>query len=123
MKVTDDRNTKGAGLATVGDKLWFLVAYVSGEYLTPLVLDVSHSTPKNRVIIETAVLFGGLGAGIVLGVIGLSFISRRFFSYATHANFAKAFEASVKNRSSFPRKIRRFYFGLVLPRDWPLVKD
>ena len=127
------RTTLWSGLATMADKLWYGVAtlwlfvcmfgtmFVSAAFLTPLVLGVSNCTPRDSIgkIVEPLMLFGGLGLGIVIGFVGVSFISRRFISSTTHTNLATEFEDSTLNRSRFLRKLARYYYGFLLPRDWP----
>lgn len=134
---TSERTTQWSGLATIADKLWYGVAtvwlfvcmfgtmFVSAAFLTPLVLGVSNCAPRDPIgkVVEPLMLFGGLGLGIVIGFVGVSFISRKFISSTTHTNWATEFEASTLNRSRFLRKIARYYYGLLLPRDWPSMRE
>jgi hypothetical protein len=131
-----ERTTQWTGLATVGDKLWYLAAtswlivcmfgtmFISAAFLTPLVLGVSNCTPRDSVgkIVEPVMLFGGLGIGIIIGFAGVGFISRRFISSATHGNWAKDFEASTVNRSPLLGKFARYYYEFLLPSDWPSIR-
>ena len=130
---TDHQTTQRSGLATVSDKLWYSAAmcwlfictfgtmFVSAAFLTPLVLGVPNSAPRDSLgkVVEPLMLFGGMGLGMIIGMVGFSFISRRFFSLATHTNWAKDFEVSTMNRSRLLRKVARYYYGFLLPRDWP----
>ena len=132
-----ERKTQWSGLATVADKLWYLVAtcwlficmfgtmFVFAAFLTPLVLGVPNSAPRDSIgkFVEPMMLFGGLGLGIVLGLVGVSFISRRFISSTTHTNWAKDFEISTLNRSRLMQKVARCFLGLLLPRDWRSLKE
>lgn len=119
-----------SGLATIADRFWFLVMFVclficmfgtmliSAAFLTPLVLGVSNCTPRDSVgkIVEPVMLFGGLGLGIIIGFVCVSFISRRFISSETHSNWAKYFESQASNVSPFLRKAVNYVNGLMLPR-------
>jgi hypothetical protein len=131
------RTTQWSGLATFTDKLWYGAAtcwlfigmigtmFVSAAFLTPLVLGVPNSAPRDSVgkIVEPVMLFGGMGLGIVIGFAGVCIISRRFISSATHANWAKAFEASTLNRSRLLRKVACYYYKFLLPSDWPPLRE
>jgi hypothetical protein len=129
---TSRRTTQWSGLALLTDKIWFLIAscwlficmfgtmLVSAAFLTPVVLGVPNYVPRDRAgkVLEFVMLFGGLGLGIAVGFIGVSFICRRFISSATHDNWANDFEASTLNRSPLLRKAARCYYGFLLPRNW-----
>lgn len=123
--------------ATGRDKLWFLVGFlwwwgicmegtlwISTKYLTPLVLGISHSTPKDATgrALETAMIYGSMGVGTILGLVGISFISRRIISAETHANWDKEYKMHMENGWPILRKFRRMYFQFLLPRDWPSMK-
>lgn len=127
-----ERTTEWTGITTAADKLWFVAAmswlffcmfgtmFISAAFLTPLVLCELNWAPGDSIekIIVLLMLFGGLGLGTVFGFIGASFISRRFISSATHSNWVKDFEASTMNRSRFLRKVARYYYGFLLPREF-----
>jgi len=122
--------TQWSGLATIADKFWSLVMFVclficmfgamliSAAFLTPLVLGVSNCTPRDSVgkIVEPLMLFGGLGLGIIIGFVCVSFISRRFISAETHSNWAKYFESQASTVPPFLRKAVNYVNGLMLPR-------
>jgi hypothetical protein len=129
-----ERTKRGAGLATMADKLWYFVAvswlivwmiglmFISGAFLIPLVLGVPNDTPLDSVgrIVEPVMLFGGMGVGILIGLAGVSFICRRFLSSATHSNWAEEFNASTLHRSPLLAKLAFYYYKFLLPSDWPL---
>ncbi|ADE13065.1 hypothetical protein [Sideroxydans lithotrophicus] len=124
-----------SGLATIADKFWFLVMFaclfvcmfgtmlISAAYLTPLVLGVSNCTPRDSVgkIVEPVMLFGGLGLGIILGLICVSFISRKFISAETHGHWAKSFEAQASSQPLLLGKAMRYVNRLMLPREQSLT--
>lgn len=126
-----------SGLESIADKAWYLLGFawlllsmlvtmiVSAGFLTPLVLGVSNCEPRDSTgnVVEVVMLFGGLLLGIVLGLLGMSLISRRFISAATHENWAKAFESSTLNRSPLLRRVGRYYYELLLPRNWQWSKE
>jgi hypothetical protein len=132
-----ERANQWSGLATVADKLcyvtaicWLFIctvgtALVSAAFFTPLVLGVPNYVPRDSVgkIMEPLMLFGGFGLGITFGLVGVSFICRRFISSATHSNWAKELESSPLNRSWLLQRIVRYYYGFLLPRDWPFPKQ
>ncbi len=132
-----ERTTQWSALATVADKLWYLVAtcwlftcmvgtmFVSAAFWTPLVLGASNCAPKDTIgkIVEPLMLFGGLGVGVAVGFVGVSFISRRFISSITHTNWARDCEASALNHSPLLQKVARHYYGFLLPRNWPWPRE
>lgn len=130
------RTSEWSALATFADKLWYLAAlawlfvwmigsmFVSAAFLTPLVLGVSNCAPRDSVgkIIEPGVVFGGLGVGILIGFAGVSFVSRRFMSSATHRNWAERFRASTVHRSPLLRRLAFYYYKFLLPSHDPLLE-
>jgi hypothetical protein len=126
---TEAHGTQWSGLAHTADKFWYSIAilwllvsmfgtmFVSAAYLTPIVRGVPNTRHSGGAV-ELVMLFGGLGLGWVIGFVGASFISRRFISAASHSNWAKSLESSTLNRSPLLRKIARYYYGCLLPRDW-----
>lgn len=124
------RKSPWSRLITTTDKFWYLVMtvclfvgmfgtmFVSAAFLTPLVLGVPNYAPRNSTmkVIEFIMLFGGLGFGTLLGFIGMSFISRRFISSATHSVWAQAFDAQTANFPALLKKVLNYGRQFMLPR-------
>lgn len=131
----DERATQWSGLATVADKTWYLAAmcwwfvctigtmFSSAAFLTPLVLGEPNSAARDSVgkIVEPLMLFGGMGGGMIIGLAGFGFVSRKFLSSITHSNWAKNLEESTMNRSPLLQKVARYYYSFLLPHDWLML--
>jgi hypothetical protein len=127
--------TQWSGLAHTADKFWYSIGifwllvsmcgtmFVSAAFLTPIVRGVPNTRHSGGTVVELVMLFGGLGLGMIIGFVGVSFISRRFISAASHSNWAKSLETSTMNRSPLLRKIARYYYACLLPRNWPWPRD
>jgi hypothetical protein len=125
------KSTSGGQPASARDALWIAIAifwfllsvgavmFVSAAYLTPLVLGVPNSASRDALgeIVEPVLLFGGLAAGMLLGLAGVSYISRRHISSATHDKWVAQYHASGVDRSSLLGRLETCSYKLLLPPD------
>ena len=131
-----DAATEWSGLASTADKSWYGLGmcllfvcmigtmFVSAAFFTPLTRGLPNCAPGDPLgdIVEPVMLFGGMGLGMAIGCVAFSFISRRCISSATHANWASRYEEGAAQGSALIEKLVAFYYKMMLPADWPLVR-
>lgn len=127
------RATQWASLSTTSDKVWWTVAalwafvcligamFVSAAFVEPGVLSFLGYGRKDPAvkIVEPVLLFSGLIVGICVGLWGVSLISRKLLSSATHRALAEDMQASALNSSPALGWVMRRYYGLLLPTSQP----
>lgn len=96
--------------------------YVSVVFLPPFACEALRIASNGAVakIVQIALPCAGLGFGAAVGMAGLSFISRRFVSPATHADLARQYERNAELPSSAWGRCEYYFYKAILPPDWPL---
>jgi hypothetical protein len=107
---------------TVGDVGWtllflaLLLPLMSGAmilavaYLTPAILGSPNSLPRQglEALVEFALLFGGMGVGMLVSLLLFFFLTCRFLGAETRLRWQLQFEGGAANMSPLHRALGRF---------------
>jgi len=84
--------------------------FLAAAFLTPAVLGSPNSVPRHglEAFVEFALLFGGMGVGMLVALLVFFFLTRRFLGAEARQRWQLQFEGGAASMSPLHRALDRF---------------